>query len=140
MSHEEKKEYSSLEIEPSKLAVNDTNCHLGRPFRDKITIKDGKLFKKNKENKYFKWVLKKNYNNIDNFIDSLKNIPLPPNVIQYLNNKIDNEIEDNKTRDEKVISDDLARMGVQQDEGQDHLAVLGLLVIASQQISDGPDE
>ena len=37
-------EYYPLAIDPSKLAVNDTNCHLGRPFRDKITIKDGKLF------------------------------------------------------------------------------------------------
>ena len=64
MSHEEKKEYSSLEIEPSKLAVNDTNSHMRRPYRDKITIKDGKLLKK-KGNKYFKWELKKNFNNID---------------------------------------------------------------------------
>ena len=89
-------EYYPLAIDPSKLAVNDTNCHLGRPLGNKITIKNGKLLKK-KTNKYFKWVLKKNYNNIDNFIASLKkNISLPPNVIKYLNNKIDNEIEDNK--------------------------------------------
>ena len=92
MSHEgseENKEYAPLEIEPSKLAVNDTKCELGEPFRNKITIKDGKLFKKNKENKCFQWVEKEN---IKNFNMSL----IPSNVINYLNTKIDNHVLDNK--------------------------------------------
>ena len=94
-----KKDYVPVEIEPLELAVNDTNCELGEPFRDKITIKGEKLFKKNKTNKYFKWVLKKN-RNIENFINILKHNrdipPIPSTVVKYLNNKIDSQIPDNK--------------------------------------------